>query len=73
MKTTKTNPLYVRSCGHNSRSVSVFARGLKNDFGEPYCVASALSYSEAKDYVRVWNNREDVVICALPVSHVIEA
>lgn len=72
MNTTKTNPLYTRTCSYDSNSTSVFARGLKNNLNEPYCVASALSPEEARDYIWRWNNREDMAVCALPVSHAIE-
>lgn len=68
MSTTKTNPLYARTCSYDSNSVSVFAKGLTNSFGEPYCVASALLPDEAEDYIRRWSNREDMAVCALPVS-----
>lgn len=72
MQTTKTNPLYVTTCSFDSSSRSIFARGMTNQFGEPYCVASALLPEEADDYIQKWNDRDDVVICALPVSHIIE-
>jgi hypothetical protein len=56
-KTMKTVPNYYRrpALEDPQNSWSVFERGRTNDFGEPYCVAAAVTLQEAERMVKQQN------------------